>query len=334
MRRRSLLLAVPAGLLTLAGCGDDSGKKTSSSHDGTPGSPPAPTGKVVDGPLPKVTGGTAFGAKPTIAKESGKPASDLAVKTLVKGHGDTIAKGDYVQLDYVGQAWDTAKVFDSTYVRGEPGVIQAGANTVPGWDQALIGKKTGTRVELAVPPHLGYGKKGNPQLGIKPTDTIVFVLDPSKVFNGSSSADGKKVPQDAGLPKVGTNTDGKAPSIEVPKTKAPSKVAAGYVLEGDGPKLKESDQVLVQYRGVVWETGKEFDSSYKKKPGSPKPMPVSFGLQQVVPGWRRGMVGKKVGSRIVIVVPPKEGYGDNPPKGSGLTKDSTMVFSVDILARM
>ncbi|MDR3036758.1 MAG: FKBP-type peptidyl-prolyl cis-trans isomerase [Kitasatospora sp.] len=46
------------------------------------------------------------------------------------------------------------------------------------------------------------------------------------------------------------------------------------------------------------------------------------------------MTGKKVGSRVLVVVPPKLGYGDNPPAGSDIKKDSTLVFSVDILAKM
>ncbi|GAA3240894.1 hypothetical protein GCM10020256_63370 [Streptomyces thermocoprophilus] len=46
----------------------------------------------------------------------------------------------------------------------------------------------------------------------------------------------------------------------------------------------------------------------------------------------QGLTGKKVGSRVLIVVPPSLGYGDNPPQGSDIKKDSTMVFTVDILA--
>ena len=61
---------------------------------------------------------------------------------------------------------------------------------------------------------------------------------------------------------------------------------------------------------------------------------TSFSLQQVVKGWAEGLTGKKVGSRVLVVVPPSLGYGDNPPPGSGIKKDSTLVFSVDILAAM
>ncbi|MFJ4618662.1 FKBP-type peptidyl-prolyl cis-trans isomerase [Streptomyces sp. NPDC088812] len=335
MRRRSLIFAaVPAGLVTLAGCGDDS-SDSSSSADGS-ASPSAseasavPAPKIVDGPLPAITAGVKFGEKPTVAKGSGDPSGQLAVKTVIAGGGRTVAENDYIQANYLGQIWDTAKVFDNSYDRKTPLVIQlASGSIIDGWRYALTGKKTGSRVEFSVPPTWGYGTEGNSQAGIEGTDTLVFVVDLEATFNASSSAEGKDVAQDdAALPKVGTNTDGKAPSVEIPKVDPPKKLVANYVIEGDGAAVAADNSVLVQYKGVVWDTGKEFDSTYSRK------ALTSFGLQQVVKGWSQGLTGKKVGSRVVIVIPPDLGYGDEPPAGSGIEKDSTMVFTVDILAKM
>ncbi|MFH9007788.1 FKBP-type peptidyl-prolyl cis-trans isomerase [Streptomyces afghaniensis] len=333
MRRRSLLISVPAGLATLAACGDDKSDSSKASDSPSPSaSAPsaAPPPKIVDGPLPAVTAGTKFDEKPTIAKGSGEPSKQLAVKTLVAGSGKTVAENDFVVANYLGQVWSTAKVFDNSYDRKARLAIQlTQGQIIDGWRYALAGKKAGSRVEMAVPPTWGYGAQGNPQAGIKGTDTLVFVVDVQDTFNAKSSAKGKEVPQDnADLPKVGTDTDGKAPSIEVPEAAAPKKLVAEYVLEGDGEKVAAADSVLVQYKGVLWDGGKEFDSSYANK------QLVSFSLQQVVKGWAQGLTGKKVGSRVLIVIPPKLGYGDNPPQGSGIKKDSTLVFSVDILAKL
>ncbi|MEU3284781.1 MULTISPECIES: FKBP-type peptidyl-prolyl cis-trans isomerase [Streptomyces] len=334
MRRRSLILAaVPAGLVTLAGCGDDSSDSSKASDSASPSASQtsaAPAPKIVDGPLPAITAGTKFGEKPTVAKGSGKPSDQLAVKTVIAGGGKTVAENDYVQANYLGQVWDTAKVFDNSYDRKTPLVIQLAAGSIiDGWRYALTGKKTGSRVEFSVPPTWGYGAQGNSQAGIKGTDTLVFVVDLLETFNAKSSAKGKDVPQsDAKLPKVGTNTDGKAPSVEVPKADPPKGLVAKYVIEGDGDVVAADNSVLVQYKGVVWNTGKEFDSTYSRG------ALTSFGLQQVVKGWAQGLTGKKVGSRVLIVIPPSLGYGDQPPAGSGLEKDSTMVFTVDILAKM
>ncbi|MGR6969378.1 FKBP-type peptidyl-prolyl cis-trans isomerase [Streptomyces cynarae] len=334
MRRRSLLLAaVPAGLVTVAGCGDD---KSGKGAGGTSSSPApsatsaAPPPKIVEGPLPAITAGTKFDEKPTVAKGSGSPSKDLAVKTVIAGGGQTVAENDYIQANYLGQIWDTAKVFDNSYDRRTPLVIQlAQGGIIDGWRYALAGKKAGSRVLMAVPPTWGYGTQGNPQAGIKGTDTLVFVVDVQNTFNARSSAKGEAVAQsDSDLPRVGTNTDGKAPSLDVPKVKPPTGLVAKYVIEGDGDEVKADNTVLVQYKGVLWDTGKEFDSTYGRG------QLASFSLQQVVKGWAQGLTGKKVGSRVLVVIPPKLGYGDNPPSGSGIKKDSTLVFVVDILAKM
>lgn len=337
MRRRSLLLTVPAGLITLAACGNDkagSGKAGASasqspspSASGTSAPPPP---KIVSGPLPAITAGTKFGQKPTVAKGSGQPSKDLAVKTVIAGGGRTVAENDYIQAHYLGQIWDTAKVFDNSYDRKTPLLIQLAQGTIiDGWRYALAGKKVGSRVMFSVPPTWGYGAQGNAQAGIKGTDTLVFVVDVQNAFNSKSSAKGRTVAQNnTDLPKVGTNTDGKAPSIAVSKAAAPKNLVANYVIEGDGPVVKAENTVLVQYKGVLWDSGKEFDSTYQRN------ALTSFSLQQVVKGWAQGLTGKKVGSRVLIVIPPSLGYGDNPPPDSGIKKDSTLVFSVDILAAM
>ncbi|MFD3356651.1 FKBP-type peptidyl-prolyl cis-trans isomerase [Streptomyces fradiae] len=329
MRRRSLLLAVPAGLLTLSACGDgqsDQDKDKDQVAESPSAPEPGASAKIVDGPLPAITGGQKFGEKPTVAKGTGKPSSDLAVKTVIAGSGTPVAEGDYVRAHYLGQIWDTAKVFDNSYDRKQPLVIQLQQGSViDGWRLGLAGRKTGSRVEMAVPPALGYGSEGRGD--IKGTDTMVFVIDIEETFNGSSSAKGKEVPQDdAALPKVGTNTDGEAPAVTVPKAAAPKKLVAEYVLEGDGEEVAPTDQLLLQYKGVLWNGGKEFDSSYSRK------QLAAFPLQQLIKGWQEGLAGKKVGSRVMLVVPPDLGYGD---QASGeIPANSTLVFTLDILAKM
>ncbi|MFG1807119.1 FKBP-type peptidyl-prolyl cis-trans isomerase [Streptomyces sp. NPDC049040] len=338
MRRRSALLAVPALMLTAAGCGKDTKKsdsaasKSSSPSDSPSASASAtpsatPTPKIVSGPLPAITKGTAFNTKPTIAKGTGTPSTDLAVKTLIPGKGAAVASGDYVQVNYLGQVWSTAKVFDTSFGK-TPYTTQIGVQKViPGWDQGLVGAKADSRVMLGIPPALGYGTTGNAQAGIKGTDTLVFSVDVLKVYTGKDSAKGKVVPQtDASLPKVGTNTDGKAPTITVPKSKAPTKLVSDYVLEGDGAVVKASDTLLVQYKGVLWDGGKDFDSSYSRN------QLTDFPLASVIPGWTQGLTGKKVGSRVMLVTPPALAYKDQA--NGPVPANATLVFSVDIIATL
>jgi FKBP-type peptidyl-prolyl cis-trans isomerase len=292
-----------------------------------------PPPKIVDGPLPAITAGTKFGEKPTVAKGPGEPSKDLAVRTVIAGSGRTVAENDFVQANYLGQIWSTAKVFDNSYDRGTPLVLQlAEGSVIDGWRYALTGRKVGSRVEMAVPPTWGYGPSGNEQAGIKGTDTLVFVVDLLDAFNSKSSAQGKAVPQtDASLPKVGTNTDGSAPSITIPKSAAPGKLVADYVLEGDGAEVKADQAVLCQFKGEVWDSGKTFEQTY----GSGRLSQFSLQqMSQVVKGLSQGLTGKKIGSRVLVVVPPDLAYGNTPPSGDVIKKNSTLVFSVDILAAM
>ncbi|MFJ3233164.1 FKBP-type peptidyl-prolyl cis-trans isomerase [Streptomyces sp. NPDC086787] len=338
MRRRSLLLAaVPTGLVALAGCGDDKSDSSkasaspSASGSASPSAPPPP--KIVDGPLPAITAGTKFNEKPTVAKGPGKPSPDLAVKTVIAGNGQTVAENDFIQANYLGQIWDTAKVFDNSYDRKKPLLIQlAQGSIIDGWRYGLTGKKVGSRVELAVPPTWGYGPSGNEKAGIKGTDTLVFVIDVLDVFNAKSSSQGKAVPQDdAALPKVGTNTDAKSPSIDIPKSDPPKKLVSNYVLEGDGPEVAADQSILCQFKGVVWDGGTTFQETYGSGKLSQFAVPQ---MEQIIKGLAQGVTGKKVGSRVLIVVPPDLAYGDNPPSGGPVKKGSTLVFSVDILAAM
>ncbi|MFB7780242.1 FKBP-type peptidyl-prolyl cis-trans isomerase [Streptomyces bauhiniae] len=333
MRRRSLLMAaVPAGLVTLAGCGDGDSKSSKASASPSPSASSPPPPKIVEGPLPAITAGTKFGEKPTVAKGSGDPSKDLAVKTVIAGNGRTVAENDFIKANYLGQIWSSGKVFDSSYDRN-PLVLQlAQGSIIDGWRYALTGKKIGSRVEIAVPPTWGYGPSGNEQAGIKGTDTLVFVIDLLDSFNTKSSAKGKEVPQtDAALPKVATNTDGSLPKVTLPKSDPPKKLVSNYVLEGDGDEVTKKQAILCQFQGLEWQGGRTFQKTY----GSGRLSQFSVEqMEQVVKGLAQGVTGKKVGSRVLIVVPPDLGYGDNPPSGSGIKKGATLVFTVDILAAM
>ncbi|MER6995926.1 FKBP-type peptidyl-prolyl cis-trans isomerase [Streptomyces sp. NPDC000410] len=312
MRRLAGLLVVPLLLLSTAACGDEKGSETTSTQ-----------GVSTPGALPAITAGEKFGQKPTLAKGEGTPPKELKVEVISEGKGAPLKKYDKASVNYLGQLWDGTEPFDNSFDRGQPyPVLIGGGGVIPGWQKALEGQKVGSRLEVAIPPELGYGAQG--QGDIPPNATLVFVMDIVKAEPIALTAKGTEVAQDnIDLPKVGTNTDGKAPSITVPKKPAPTKLVSNYVIEGSGPAVKQTDTVVVQYKGVLWKDGKEFDSSYKTGE------PVSFPLSQVVPGWSQGLAGKKVGSRVLLVVPPDLGYGDQDQ--GPIPGKSTLVFSVDIL---
>ncbi|MFF8377530.1 FKBP-type peptidyl-prolyl cis-trans isomerase [Streptomyces sp. NPDC015661] len=312
MRRLAGLLVVPLLLLSTAACGsDDKGSDSASMKNG----------------LPAITAGEKFGEKPTLSKGEGDPPKELKVNVISEGTGPVTKKGDALQVNYLGQAWDSTTPFDNSFDRGQPFDLTLGAGQViKGWDQALEGQKVGSRLEIGIPPELGYGAQG--QGDIKPNATLVFVVDILKAVTIPKSATGTVVAQDdKDLPKVGTNTDGKAPSLTVPKTDPPTKLVSNYVLEANGEAVKATDTVVVNYVAALWKDGKVFDSTYTT--GKPANFPLP---QLTLKGLKDGLVGKKIGSRVLIVAPPSEAFGNEEKQG--IPKNSTLVFAVDILTKM
>ncbi|MBP2703689.1 FKBP-type peptidyl-prolyl cis-trans isomerase [Microbispora sp. RL4-1S] len=114
---------------------------------------------------------------PTLTtKTAAKPPKKLTVKTVIKGDGPAVKADQTVLTHYIGKIWGTDKKFDSSWDRGTPAPLALN-QVVKGWSQGLTGVPVGSRVLITIPPDLGYGKQGNPQGGIKGTDTLVFVVD-------------------------------------------------------------------------------------------------------------------------------------------------------------
>ncbi|AEN08995.1 MULTISPECIES: FKBP-type peptidyl-prolyl cis-trans isomerase [unclassified Streptomyces] len=312
MRRLAGLLVVPLLLLSAVACGDDKASDSASSTNGAPA----------------ITAGEKFGEKPTLAKGEGDPPKELKTEVVSEGDGAKLKNGDAIQVNYLGQAWDSTKPFDNSFDRKQPFDLTLGAGMViQGWDKGLVGQKVGSRVELVIPPDLGYGKQGQGE-DIKPDATLVFVVDILKATQIPASAKGTAVAQDnIDLPKVGTNTDGKAPSVKIPKVDPPKKLVSDYVLEAKGDVVKETDSVVVNYVALVWKDGKTFDSTYQT--GKTQTFPLA---QVTLKGLKDGLIGKTVGSRVLLVVPPDQGFADQEQQG--IPANSTLVFAVDILAKM
>ena len=325
--RRSNAALVPtlvAAALTLAACGSSGTARPATTSAGGASAAPAGAAPLTDGPAPAVTG--AFGAKPTVDKGPSAPSPSLIAKVLSVGTGPTVVKGDSLWVDYLGQTTD-GKVFDTSFGKS-PFNFQVGAGRViTGWDEGLVNQKVGSRVELVIPAAKGYGAKGA-GAAIPPNATLVFVVDVLGSFNATSSASGTEVAvDDATLPKV-TAQPGKKPAIVIPPgAAAPTTLIAKTLVQGAGPAVKAGQQLVAQYVGVVWATGKQFDASWDR--GQPAAFPIGNG--SVIPGWDKSLVGVSVGSRVLLVIPPADGYGSAGKAQAGIKGTDDLVFVVDVL---
>ncbi|HET8758236.1 MAG TPA: FKBP-type peptidyl-prolyl cis-trans isomerase [Solirubrobacteraceae bacterium] len=117
-------------------------------------------------------------------------------------------------------------------------------------------------------------------------------------------------------PRIAVDTAGEPPATLVSED----------LVEGDGPELASGATASVQYVGVSWSTGREFDASWDR--GQPFGFPVGGG--RVIAGWDQGVVGMRAGGRRLLVIPPELGYGD---RGAGgvIAPGETLVFVVDAL---
>jgi peptidylprolyl isomerase len=124
---------------------------------------------------------------------------------------------------------------------------------------------------------------------------------------------------------VGGATDLEAkPAIKVPDALPPAELQKKDLVEGDGPRARRGDEVSVQYVGVAWSSGQEFDASWERG----EPFSFRLGAGDVIPGWDEGVAGMRVGGRRLLVIPADKGYGAQG--SSGIAPNETLVFVVDL----
>ena len=115
------------------------------------------------------------------------------------------------------------------------------------------------------------------------------------------------------------------PEIEVPEGDPPKELESEDLVEGDGTEAQPGDTVTVEYVGVAYSNGKEFDSSWERT----EPFSFQVGSGQVIPGWDQGIPGMKVGGRRELIIPPDLAYGkEGAPPDIG--PNETLIFVVDL----
>jgi FKBP-type peptidyl-prolyl cis-trans isomerase len=270
-----------------------------------------------------------FGKQPHVVIPKAKASSALHIQTLIHGSGAALTKTDAFVGNYTAYTWDgvTSKLASTTY--DATPTLFAGS-LLPGLEDAVTGKQVGSRVLAVIPPKYGYGSQGYSQNGVKPTTTLVFVIDILKIFAGNQAASGTSVSSGGhGLPTVGLATSGTAPQVTIPKNNPPTTLVSKTLIKGTGEPVAAGQSLVVQYTGVIWRTGKVFDSSWGR--GYPFGFTIGASPAQVISGWEDGLLHQTVGSRVLLVIPPKDGYGSTGSSQAGIKGTDTLVFVVDIL---
>lgn len=267
------------------------------------------------------------GSEPTVKFDKGLSTKKTEKTTVVKGDGALIEKGQPVIFQVTLYDGATGAKATATDYTSTGTYLMAGEGTsLKALSDGLLCSHVGDRIAIAGSAEDSTNGQGIADYKIGATDSVVFVADIVKAF--PAKATGKAVAPVKGLPTVKVAKDG-TPTITVPKSgKAPTKLIAQDLITGSGEKVKEGDSVMMQYTGALYKNGKVFDSSWAKD----QAFVGSLTSGQLIDGWVKGLAGKTIGSQVLLVVPPADGYGSTAQ--SSIPANSTLVFVVDLLGKV
>lgn len=288
------------------------------------------------------------GEAPEIDWKGTLAAGDAESKVISEGDGDAIAKDDVVLLNFTIANGYTHKISYTTYLDEEKhdynvgSLVKIGAKSEPQsvadlLTQSLVaelepGTKVGSRIAVTVgsdkllEDYIGNStvQQAMASMDIGNEDGLLIVADVTALAAPAGAA--QKAP--AWAPKI-VEKDGVPASLDFAGAPAPTgDLEVATLVKGDGPVVKSGQKILASYLGQIPKGKKPFDESYSA--GRGLEAVVGGDAASVVKGWSQGLVGLPVGSRVLLQIPPKLGYG-NKAQGEDIPANSTLYFIVDIL---
>ncbi|HSC20602.1 MAG TPA: FKBP-type peptidyl-prolyl cis-trans isomerase [Solirubrobacterales bacterium] len=276
-----------------------------------------------------------YGPEPKVIMPEGTPPKIIANRDLIEGIGHMAYPGSKVTIQYVAVDYKTGKKLGkSSWEQGKPLTFTIGKGEVmEGLEQGVEGMEVADRREMVIPPELNTGPEV--PAGIPPNTRVIILADMLRVQGGGEEEPAEKEPaEEKPSKKSGGGELSKAeaskikkPKVTVPSGPPPKKLVIKDLKKGKGPTAEAGDEVLVQYVGVDYKNGKEFDSSWSRN----EPFPFTLGSNSVIPGWEQGVEGMKLGGRRELIIPPELAYG---PSGSppAIGPNETLIFVIDLLA--
>lgn len=260
-----------------------------------------------------------FGYEPVLEIPSAvTPTATLDVRTVRRGHGPAAQRGEVLFAHYLLKVWRNNKLIEHSYGEPAPFDVPLGVGKlIKGWDQGLLGVRAGSRVVLTVPPDWGYGPRGGiPEVGILKDDTLVFVVDVYGTYPAAASASGTpgRAYDTTRLPAV-ERVDGRQPAITVPPVAPPRWPESRTLVAGRGARVLPGQTAIVQFTTVNWADGAVTGSSWSKA----KPAAFTLRPGKTGNGLIAGLAGVRVGSRVLLVLPPEPG------------QTGTLVHVIDVL---
>ena len=309
LRRGAPIALAAAAALVLAGCAGGGDEPAATETPSADGCLTIPTGAASDGV--QVSG--EVGSEPTVEFDSPVEVEASQRTVAESGDGDTTASGDQVNAQislYNGTSGDA--------IFTDVGVLTVGdAQLLPAFLAGIDCVPVGSRVVTVVPPAELYGESGNEQLGLSGEDSVVIVTDVLEIVQPPEAGEWTE-----NVPEVTDGADG-IPSVKIPDAEANPELQIAVLEEGDGAEVQAGDDVTLDYQGTSWDTGEVFDQSYGKDQ-------VTFSTGGgLIPGFTAALVGQKVGTKLLVTIPPEFAYGEEGTSGHEL-EGQTLVFLIEI----
>jgi hypothetical protein len=265
-----------------------------------------------------------LGVEPKVAFSKGLQVSSTERSTAIEGTGAKAVTGTLLDVAFTIYDAKTGKKVTSAGYKGTA-AAQFTVSTglyLPGLVKAMHCAPIGSRTVTVADSTDMFGTNGSKSFGIAAGDDLVVVMD--LLDSVPTKATGTPVAPKPGFPTVSLADDGR-PTLTLPKTDPPSSLQLEVLKKGTDATVAAGANVTVQYQGTLWRTGKVFDQSWGSGP-------TTFSTDKVVTGFKKAIVGQTIGSQVVVIVPPADGYGTAGNSTAGITGTDTLVFVVDILA--
>jgi FKBP-type peptidyl-prolyl cis-trans isomerase len=309
--RKSIALILSAGLLaTLSACASSGsgladGNCTPLAQPGSASETITATGDPGEATLDFAT--------PLVAKKTER-------SVLTAGSGPAAQVGDVIWGKAVlASGTDTASAQQTPFM-----ITLDEKVTPPGFTDALACAREGDRIAAVIPASEATADATQAPAG---DSADAYVFDITSVYPGAAT--GVSEPAEAGFPSVVTAPNGR-PGVTIPSGAIPTDLRSTTLKKGSGDKVAEGDVLVVQSLGIVWNDKSVFSSTWADGMATQiLATDISADQNGVVPGLVKALVGQTIGSQVLVVVPPADGFGDTG--SSGVPPASTLVYVVDIL---
>jgi peptidylprolyl isomerase len=271
----------------------------------------------------KVTGD--FGAVPKVTIDAPLSTDTTQRTVAIEGDGAQAVEGNYVGVNYSlysGSTGDT--ITESTYDASSLQLVGLTENLIVGFSKTIECSTVGSRVVGTIATADGYSADILSSAGLAEDETIVLVADIVSVVDPLERAAGEAQDPVAGFPTAVLDTDG-VPTVTIPDADPPTETKVETLIKGEGAVVGTGANVVVNYQGIIWGSGTVFNDSWAS--GST----AAFNTGAVVTGFKTALEGQTVGSQVMVIVPPADGYGDAGSEAAGIAGTDTLVFIIDIL---